>query len=105
MGIRRFSQAVVLFPECFSEDRAAKIRKRLKGLMRLTSEVRNRDIALTYLGNAKIKDPILRAGLQRDRRMHEREFTRMIREAEENIEVNKLQREQVEAKNQLESYL
>ena len=79
VGIRRFGEALRLFPEFFPGWEIKKIRKRLDRMMNLTSEIRNRDIALDYLDKEKAKDPGLRARLQRDRRIHEREFTRMMR--------------------------
>ena len=79
VAIRRFAETLRMFPEFFPRWEIKKIRKRLDRMMDLTSEIRNRDIALDYLGTEKVKDPVLRAGLQRDRRIHEREFTRMIR--------------------------
>jgi CHAD domain-containing protein len=79
VAIRRFGEALRMFPEFFAHREVKKIRKRLDRMMDLTSEIRNRDIALDYLAKGRVKDPVLRAGLQRDRRIHEREFTRMIR--------------------------
>jgi CHAD domain-containing protein len=79
VAVRRFGEALRLFPEFFPHWEVKKIRKRLNRMMDLTSEIRNRDVALRYLGKEKVKDPVLRASLQRDRRIHEREFTRMIR--------------------------
>ena len=79
VAVRRFDEALRLFPDFFQHREIKKIRKRLNRMMDLTSEIRNRDIALRYLGKEKIKDPVLRESLQRDRRIQEREFARMIR--------------------------
>jgi CHAD domain-containing protein len=78
VAIRRFDESLRLFPDFFPHWEIKKIRKRLRRMLDLTSEIRNRDIALEYLGEEKVKDASLRTHLQRDRKSHEREFTRMI---------------------------
>ena len=77
--IRRFGEALRLFPEFLPHREIKRIRKSLDRMMDVTSEIRNRDIALKYLGKERLKDPALRARLQRDRRIHEREFARTTR--------------------------
>jgi len=77
VSIRRFSQGLRLFGEFFPKREIKKIRKRLKRMMRLTSEIRNRDIALEFLAKSRIAAH--RARLQRERKAHERQFSDMVR--------------------------
>jgi CHAD domain-containing protein len=51
--IRRFGQALRLFPEVFGAGAAKKIKRRLKKMMSLLGEVRNLDIALDVLRAAE----------------------------------------------------
>lgn len=68
VSIRRFSQALLLFPDFFPAAECRKIRKHLKQMMRLTSQVRNRDIAQEFLEGGSRTE--LMATLQRDRSKH-----------------------------------
>ena len=77
VSMRRFSQGLRLFGEFFPKWEVKKIRKRLKRMMRLTSEVRNRDIALEFLAKSRIAAH--RGRLQKERRAHERQFSDMAR--------------------------
>src|SRR5450755_2387299 len=53
VSIRRFSQGLLLFADFFPPREVKKIERRLKRMLRLTSEIRNRDIALEFLAGLK----------------------------------------------------
>ncbi len=76
VGIRRFSQGLRLFADFFPKREVKKIRKLLKRMMRLTSEIRDRDITLEYL--AELKHEQHRQRLEKERDAYEREFSEMI---------------------------
>jgi CHAD domain-containing protein len=68
VAIRRFTQCLRIFPEFFPRPKARKTRKRLKGIMNLAAEVRDRDIALELLRAAgPTADQGQRARLERER--------------------------------------
>jgi CHAD domain-containing protein len=75
--IRRFSQGLLLFADFFPKWEVKKIQKMLKRMMRLTSEVRNRDIALEFL--AKHQHTEHRQRLEQERLNYERRFNEMVR--------------------------
>ena len=54
VAIRRLSQCLLVFRQFFPPGKARKIRKALKEMVDLASEVRDRDIARELLVNAKI---------------------------------------------------
>jgi CHAD domain-containing protein len=56
VSIRRYSAALKIFGGLLGEKAAAKIRKRLKRVMGLAGEVRNRDIALAMAAKAGVAD-------------------------------------------------
>ena len=76
VSIRRFSQGIDLFDSFFPKWEVKKISKRLRRMMKLTSEIRNRDIALEYLGQLKKNE--LRQRLVAERLGHQREFIEMV---------------------------
>ena len=67
VAIRRFNQCLRVFAQFFPTRKARKIRGRLKGIMDLAAEVRDRDIALELLDASGIRNPQLVARLRRDR--------------------------------------
>ena len=75
VSIRRFSQGVTLFGVLFPNWKIKKIERRLKRMMKLTSEIRNRDIALEFLVNFK-KDE-LRRRLAGERLGYQQKFREM----------------------------
>ncbi len=77
VSIRRFSQGLSIFAGFFPKWEIKKIEKRLKRMMKLTSEIRNCDIALEYL--RKEREPKHQRRLQRERSDHQREFSEMVR--------------------------
>lgn len=81
VSVRRFLQSLIAFEEFFPKDEVKKIRKGLKKLMRLSSEVRNRDIALEFLPTNEPSSPArdaLCARLVRERTAHEQEFVALL---------------------------
>ena len=77
VSIRRLSQAVQLFGSLFPAWDEKEILKTLKGMMRLTSEVRNRDIALVFLERSG--RPGHRMRLRRERSAYQRQFSVLVR--------------------------
>src|SRR5271163_4876676 len=52
VSVRRFSQGLLLFADFFPRWEVKKIRRVLKRVMRITSEIRDRDVALDFLREA-----------------------------------------------------
>ena len=77
VSIRRFSQGLLVFSDFFPKWEIKKIKRMLKRMMELTSEIRNRDIALEFL--AKHPGVNHRQRLQRERSDYERQFSEMLR--------------------------
>jgi CHAD domain-containing protein len=77
VSIRRFSQGLLLFSDFFPKWEEKKIKKLLKRMMRLTSEIRNRDIALEFL--VKHQHEEHRHRLEQERSNYERQFSEMVR--------------------------
>lgn len=76
VSIRRFSQGLIVLADLFPRTQVKKIKRRLKRLMRLTSEIRNRDIAVQMLAKSQ---PELRQRLVHERRSFESEFLDLAR--------------------------
>lgn len=76
VSIRRFAQGLILYAGFFPKWEVKKVRKRLKRMMHLTSEIRNRDIALEFLD--ALKEVHHRRHLVTERLALQREFTRMV---------------------------
>jgi CHAD domain-containing protein len=76
VSMRRLSQAVQLFGSLFPAWEAEEIVKTLKRMMRLTSEVRNRDIALQFLEESKRTRHRVR--LRKERLAYQRQFEATI---------------------------
>ena len=77
VSIRRFSQCLLLFAEFFPRWEVKKIKRRLKRMLKLTSQIRDRDITLEFL--ARLKQTRHRARLERKRLAFEKEFSQMVR--------------------------
>lgn len=77
VSIRRFTQGLLLFTGMFPKWEVKKVRRMLKRMMRLTSEIRNRDIALEYLGHLKADNH--RERLEKERIQAQRRFAEMVR--------------------------
>jgi CHAD domain-containing protein len=77
VSIRRFSQGLSIFRKFFPTWEVKKVKIRLKRMMRLTSQIRDRDITLQFL--ADVKHTGHRRRFERERRAYEREFSEMVR--------------------------
>ena len=77
VSIRRFAQGLLLFTELFPAWEVKKIQRMLKRMMRITSEIRNRDIALEYLD--RLKASTHRVRLEKERLQCRRQFAEMVR--------------------------
>lgn len=77
VSIRRFSQGLLLFEDFFPSWEVKKIRRRLKRMLKLTSEMRDRDITLEFL--ASLKETRHRPHLVKKRLALQREFSQMAR--------------------------
>jgi len=76
VSIRRFAQGLILYAGFFPEWEVKKVRKRLSRMMRLTSEIRNRDIALEFLDS--LKQVKHRKHLVSERLALQRQFAQMV---------------------------
>ena len=82
MSIRRFSQGLQLFADFFPKWEIKKIRRMLKRMMRLTSSIRDRDIALEFLAEKEpgASEPSAhRPRLAKERSAYQRQFAEMVR--------------------------
>jgi CHAD domain-containing protein len=77
VSIRRFSQGLDLFNDFFPKWEVKKIRRMLKRMMRLTSSIRDRDIALQFL--SELQHTEHRPRLTKERRVYQRQFAQMVR--------------------------
>ena len=75
--LRRFSQGLTLFGDLFPLREIKKIKRRLKHMLKLTSQIRDRDIALEFL--AGLKETPHRERLLARRLALETEFAEMVR--------------------------
>src|SRR5271156_1694050 len=72
VSIRRFSQGLELFSDFFPKWEVKKIRRMLKGMMRLTSSLRGRDITLEFL--AEERHAAHRPRLTKERSTYQRQL-------------------------------
>lgn len=77
VSIRRFLQGLLLFTEMFPQWEVKKIKRMLKRMMQLTSEIRNRDIAVEYL--TKLTGAAHCERLRKERSEFQRRFAEMVR--------------------------
>ena len=77
VGIRRFSQGLDVFRDFFPPWEVEKVTKRLKRMMKLTSQIRDRDITLEFLSD--VKHTTHRRRFELERATYEREFSEMVR--------------------------
>src|SRR5437868_5764315 len=77
VSIRRFSQGLALFSQLLPKRAIKKIKRRLKRMMQVTSEIRNRDIALEFVHGSQ--HAILQQRLETERASYQREFSDMVR--------------------------
>lgn len=77
VSIRRFAQGLKLFESFFPKWEVKKVRRMLKRMMRLTAEIRNRDITLVFLAEEAVPDH--RRRVERERQVWQRQFSEMVR--------------------------
>jgi CHAD domain-containing protein len=78
-AIRRFVRLLSVFKPCFEGKATRKMRRRLKKIMVLTSEVRQRDIALKVLAKSRLEDAAgLRSKLQSRRKEAARDLASLL---------------------------
>ncbi len=75
VAIRRFTQALAAFDSYFPAKEAKKIRRRLKKIMGLAGDVRDRDIALGLLSKSKVAPVALLSSFRKQRKEAERDLT------------------------------
>jgi CHAD domain-containing protein len=68
VSIRRFAQCLRAFDELFPHGKEKKVRRRMKEMMKLAGEVRNRDIAIELLTEAGLPSGSPAARLLREER-------------------------------------
>jgi CHAD domain-containing protein len=76
VAMRRFSQGLSVFSDFVPTRKAKKVKKRLKRLMRLTSQIRDRDITLEFLADVKHTTHLRR--FERERAACQREFSEIV---------------------------
>ncbi|HYL35129.1 MAG TPA: CHAD domain-containing protein [Bryobacteraceae bacterium] len=76
VSIRRFSQGLLLFGGFFPKWEVKKIKRMLKRMLSLTSELRDRDIALAFIGAT---NQAARRRLEKERKSFARQFSEMVR--------------------------
>jgi CHAD domain-containing protein len=81
VSIRRFTQALRVFPNLLPEGQAKKIRKRLRPVMKIAGEVRNLDIAAELVKESKIpRGRALIEALAVERRAAQRRLKEALRQ-------------------------
>jgi CHAD domain-containing protein len=80
VAVRRFTQGLIIFRSLLPEDSAQGMRKRLRKLMKLAGEVRDRDIALEFLKESGLdgRDALWKH-LERDRQESEARLAKKAR--------------------------
>jgi len=92
VAIRRFGRCLVVFGQFFPGRESSKIRRRLRRIMDLSAEVRDRDVALELCGKAgvpsdapvlsslrQVRDESRHKLVSRLERLRDREFSRVWR--------------------------
>jgi len=77
VSIRRFTQGLRLFVDFFPEPEVKKIHRMLRRMLQLTSDIRNRDITLEFLGKSEAAGH--RKRLEKERTRYQRQFAEMVR--------------------------
>jgi CHAD domain-containing protein len=79
VAIRRFQQSLTIFRQFLSNGYRKKIRRRLRKIMELSGEIRNRDIAVDLMKQAGLPArSALSARLLRERKEFERELLALL---------------------------
>jgi CHAD domain-containing protein len=90
VSIRRFSQCLRVFRDSFPTGAAKEVRRELRRMMRLASEVRNRDVAIEILKKAgEIADPPLAAALSDERKLAHRTLVKSLEQWNERNRIAK----------------
>ena len=77
VSVRRFSQGLELFGDFFPKWEVKKIRRMLKRVMQVTSAIRDRDITLDFLKEAK--HPAHQSRVEKERLVFQRQFSELLR--------------------------
>jgi CHAD domain-containing protein len=77
VSVRRFSQGLELFADFFPKWEVKKIRRMLKRVMSVTSDIRDRDIALDFLKEAG--HAAHQSRVQKERSAYQRQFSELLR--------------------------
>jgi CHAD domain-containing protein len=77
VSVRRFSQGLELFEDFFPKWEVKKIRRMLKRVMSVTSDIRDRDITLDFLKEAG--HAAHQSRVQKERLTYQRQFSEMLR--------------------------
>jgi len=77
VSVRRFSQGLELFADFFPKWEVKKIRRMLKRVMSVTSDIRDRDITLDFLKEAG--HAAHQSRVQKERLTYQRQFSEMLR--------------------------
>jgi CHAD domain-containing protein len=77
VSVRRFSQGLELFADFFPKWEVKKIRTTLKRVMRVTSDIRDRDITLDFLKEAG--HAAHQSRVQKERLAYQRQFSELLR--------------------------
>jgi CHAD domain-containing protein len=77
VSVRRFSQGLELFADFFPKWEVKKIRTTLRRVMRVTSDIRDRDITLDFLKEAG--HAAHQSRVQKERLAYQRQFSELLR--------------------------
>jgi len=77
VSVRRFSQGLELFADFFPKWEVKKIHRMLKRVMSVTSDIRDRDIALDFLKEAG--HTTHQSRVQKERSAYQRQFSELLR--------------------------
>ncbi len=79
VSIRRFEQCLLVFRQFFPHGQTKKMHRRLGKIMKLSGEIRNRDIAVQLLNNAGAAgEEAFAARLLREARQYRAELARLL---------------------------
>jgi len=79
VSIRRFQQCLAVFAQFFPRGQAKKIRARLREIMQIAGDIRNRDIALDLLHKSHLPaDPTLEGRWREEARRSHGELVRVL---------------------------
>jgi CHAD domain-containing protein len=79
VSIRRLSEALRMFGAFFPQGQGKRVRKRLRKIMRVTADIRSRDIAVELLEESGTGSKALKEALVQDRKRAQRRLARALR--------------------------